>query len=193
MRYSNDNVKASVSLQLAEVLRSGGFDVYWRESDVSESHTSSYVAPRGLITISDDVPSDPQYIVRLNSGDSFSSLSSEEVAIPVMTVQTLESPRRTKRYEMGSSAHYRERVFIIDGFAKDAAQQGELYDLLYNWLEMDDRTLWVKDYSDPDSPVELPEMDVTVAVIETPKLLGEKIPKHLMYYIKATVLVTYVD
>lgn len=188
MKYSTNNIQVSLTLQLAEFLRSKGYDIRWHSTGAVEPQTAGLPSPKDVITLTPEFPVNPTYIVRLNNR----SPAPEEVAVPAFALQAVGSPKRLRRLGLGQKEHERERAIRVDGFAADQHQQKELADLLYDWLEGDDVRLRVSDYdSDPSNPPSLDPVEVDFAVVDRLELIGEV--EAVRHYIQVTAAIRYVE
>jgi hypothetical protein len=198
MKYSTNNIQASLTIALAEFLRSAGFDVYWQGAGgVVDQHTSDLDEAKGIVTLVPDFPSDPVYILPANPTNiqrlKSEGLSIEEVVVPALSLQVIGGPQKGRILGLGHREYEWVREVRIDGLAADQFQHRELADLLFGWLQSEDRKeIPVYDYdANPTEPEPLAPVEVISATAERQELIHEV--EAIRYYVRATTRVTYVE
>jgi hypothetical protein len=196
MKYSTQNCTISFSLQLADFLRSRGYDIYWNESGVLEEQTAGLPEALDTVTLVEEFPAEKTYIVDV---EDRSTLAPGQVAIPALCLTLPTGPERLRRTGLGDAVHLRRRLVLVDGFASGDAQWKALADVLHDFAcggreqENGRRTdvyLSVQDFDmDAEDPPELPPVHVEWGEVERLPQPGE--PPPLEKYIKLTFAVHY--
>jgi hypothetical protein len=183
--YTKKNVLVSVSVQLAEIIKALGYNVLWSETgDIDEADDPSL----GTVTLAPSFPANPQYIQRLNDVTQ----NDEIIVIPAFSLQ-LASPKKIQRTGLGETTFVRERLFRIDGFARDTNEQELLGNAIYEWLDADDTVISVFNYdeeeSDPDA-LESAWVEYCGLEIKTLEIEGADAVRN---YIKIEAALRYIE
>jgi hypothetical protein len=185
--YSTNNLFLSISVQLADMLRADGWNVYWQVSATTDTHTAGGQA-KGTISLVKKFPANPNYIITLNDEDP--GTDEEAVVIPALTV-VLGHPIKIRRYQVGSSIFWKERSLIIAGLVESEYQQPQLADLLQYWIDSDTK-LEVWDYdTNPTAPPPLEDAWVEWARVESGETLD--VPDAARYFVRVEAGVRYLE
>jgi hypothetical protein len=186
-KYNTNNVKVSLTAEVATYLRSRGYDVFWHATRETDAETAGLTAPLATITLVPSFPAIPTYIRRLNSSDG----GSDEIIVPAFTLYTDETPNRVASLGLGHKDYEWSRRVLIDGFADTAFQQAELADVFQDWLQSEEQKEFViYDYAtDPTTPPALDPMRVMFSHIDQLELVNEN--EAVRYYVKVIMLLNY--
>jgi hypothetical protein len=182
-------MQVSVTLSLADFLRSRGYDVRWHATDTVDANVVDAAHPKAEVTLVPDFPANPSFIVRLKSD----SASSDEIVVPALSVHALPGPKRVRHIGIGHSDWEWERHVLVDGLAADDFQQRELADLLHDWLNSEWRKpVPISDYdTDPTTPTPLEPAYVDFATVDRDELYTEN--DAARYYVRADAMLRYVE
>lgn len=199
MKYSTYNLQTSLTIALAEFLRSKGYDVFWHTAGLLEEQTAGLDEAKATITLVPDFPSDPAYIVPANPGNvqrlKSGSTSHAEIVVPALSLQVLGTPRKGRILGLGHREYEWVRDVRVDGLAADQFQHFSLADLLHDWFTKDEyRVVPVDDYeADPANPPALEPVEVLQQVSETERQELVHEVEAVRYYLRTTTRVTYVE
>jgi len=195
MLYSTNNVVISLTLQMGDLFRENGYDLFWRTTGNKVNREDTALESKGIVTMTSYFPANPTYFVRLKNRTA-DTTEQHQVIVPAFTLYTLQSPVKEKREGIGSSVFFRERPIRIMGFVEDQFQHREFIDLLHTWLDREntrrDKRLKIWNYDEKsNNPDELPEVNIPWAKIFGQEVYGDS--GVTRYYIEGTFVIHYVE
>jgi hypothetical protein len=151
---SEANLTNSVAEYLAGKLLDAGYLVYWQELDGVQTpdgwyyqystNSATYLADGtfgaraaaavGMISLVPAIPAEPRFVTRPTVDGTV--LPVNEIAIPALAIE-LRSAKPIMRYEIGADTHWRRRHLLFECYARNAAEQRALADLLDIWFDPD--------------------------------------------------------
>lgn len=190
MQYSLDNLTINMFMHLATYLKGVGWNVFWHATGETETHTSALPEALGTVSLIQDIPATPTFVVNTADGDY---ARQDHIVLPAFAVK-VDPPRRGDRYGLGDPRYWREADIKIGGIVTDARQQATLASALYEWLLIGDENymLSIADYdSDPSSPPALDPAEVWWANMTTPEVASEV--DNIRYQIHIELILRYVE
>jgi hypothetical protein len=153
-KFSYGNLLNSMSLEVSTKLLAAGYLIYWRQPDSVQTgagwynqysttfathladgtFASAVTGAKGLITLTDQIPALPRYIVRPISDGTVPG--EHEVMVPTLSIE-VAPPQVASRYELGSDLKYRNRHLVIDGYLRTKAEQTAMEDMLSVLFDQD--------------------------------------------------------
>lgn len=197
MKYTTNNLQTSLTIALADFLRSKGYDIYWHAAGTISPQTAGLSEAKAIISFVPAFPSKPTFILPANHENiqrlKGRNLGEEYVVVPALTLQVHGSPRRVRIRGLGHKDYEWTREVQIYGLAADKYQHRELADLLHHWLTSEEfKEIPVFDYdSDPSAPPALPPVHVLHSDVDWQELYQEV--EAIRYYFRAFATVTYVE
>jgi hypothetical protein len=189
MRYGTQNLTVSMTISLAEFLKSNGYDVFWQATQTTEANTAGLLVPKDTVTLVPEFPANPAPIVRLRNDTA----GSYQIVIPALSLQVIGAPRRIGILGLGHTEYEWERELRVDGLAANDYQHRAFQDMLHDWLmSVEFKRFPISDYeTDPANPTPLEPAWITFAGTDRTELVSEI--EAVRYYVKATATLSYVE
>ena len=188
-KYGTENLTISMTLHLADYLRSRGYDVFWHATQTTDANTAGLTPAKATVTLVPEFPANPTTIVRLRD----EAAGPEQIVVPAFSLQVVGSPTRMEGLGLGHKDARWERELRVDGLAANDYQHRAFQDLLFDWLlSVENKEFVISDYdTDPANPTPLDPAWVTFATTDRAELISQI--EAVRYYVRATAVLSYIE
>lgn len=188
-RYGTENLTVSMTLNLADYLRSRGYDVLWHATQTTDANTAGLTPAKATVTLVPEFPANPVTIVRLMG----EAAGPDQIVVPALSLQVIGSPTRMEGLGLGHKDARWEREIRVDGLAANDYQHRAFQDLLHDWLlSVESKEFAISDYeTDPANPIALEPAWVTFASTDRTELISQI--EAVRYYVRATAVLSYIE